>query len=101
MDVSSVKPGDIVEVDKKGRRFHAIVREKQVKGVSVFVVAPLDRRINYFSCTANEVVGIWHKSRRRSRVRTNACDEHGWRGQGECPHCRTLEDMDAEARASA
>ncbi len=61
MTIQCVKAGDLVEVDRKGRRFHAEVEERA--GRELFI-RPLDRRITYRTCTSREVVGHWHKSKR-------------------------------------
>lgn len=60
MTLSSVKVGDVVEVDKKGRRFFARVT---LVGESSLTLRPLDNRISYRSCTAREVIGIWHANK--------------------------------------
>jgi len=61
----SIGPGDIVEVDKKGRRFHAVVLELAQADTGRFelVVRPLDARISYRQATVREVVGVWRKAR--------------------------------------
>jgi hypothetical protein len=61
-----IAPGDIVEVDKKGRRFHAIVVElDQVEsGRFELSLRPLDRRISYRRATVREVIDVWRKVRR-------------------------------------
>ena len=61
-----IAPGDIVQVDKKGRRFHALVTEL-VQGESgrfELSVRPLDSRISYRTATVREVIGVWRKARR-------------------------------------
>lgn len=63
MSLASVKPGDIVQVNKRGRKFHAIVLERTARELRV---QPIDSRINYYTATAREVVGVWYKSRRRA-----------------------------------
>jgi hypothetical protein len=64
MRLEGIQSGDIVEVDRLGRRFHAIVTGN-APGVLAF--EPLDRRITYRSCRAHDVVGHWAK-RGRPRV---------------------------------
>jgi hypothetical protein len=64
MRLEGIRSGDIVEVDRLGRRFHALVTGSAQAGLSV---QPLDRRISYRSCRAHEVVGHWAK---RGRPRT-------------------------------
>jgi hypothetical protein len=58
--------GDIVLVDKKGRRFHALVLELEQAGSGRFElsVRPLDSRISYRTATVREVVEVWRKARR-------------------------------------
>ncbi len=58
-----IAPGDIVEVDRKGRRFHALVEELHQRDSSRFdlVIRPLQRGITYRSATVAEVVGVWRK----------------------------------------
>ena len=61
-----IAPGDIVQVDKKGRRFHALVTEL-VQGESgrfELSVRPLDSRISYRTATVREVIDVWRKARR-------------------------------------
>ena len=61
-----IAAGDIVLVDKKGRRFHALVTELEQTGTGRFElgVRPLDSRISYRTATVREVVGVWRKARR-------------------------------------
>ena len=63
----AIGPGDIVEVDKKGRRFHALVGEIEQldSGRFELVVRPLDSRISYRRATVREVVAVWRKARGR------------------------------------
>lgn len=56
MNTASIKAGDVVLVDKRGRRFHALVKEREGRS---FTVRPLDARINYHQATSNEIVGAW------------------------------------------
>ncbi len=58
MRLEGIHTGDIVEVDRLGRRFHAFVLGNVSGGLSV---QPLDRRVSYRSCTAHQVVGHWAK----------------------------------------
>jgi hypothetical protein len=61
-----IAPGDIVEVDKKGRRFHALVVElDQVdSGRFHLNVRPLDSRISYRQATVREVIAVWRRAGR-------------------------------------
>ncbi|HEX4107664.1 MAG TPA: hypothetical protein VHX88_05990 [Solirubrobacteraceae bacterium] len=63
----AIGPGDIVEVDKKGRRFHALVRELEQleSGRFELVLRPLDSRVSYHRATVREVVGVWRRARGR------------------------------------
>jgi hypothetical protein len=58
MRLEGIKAGHIVEVDRLGRRFHAIVTASAPGGLEL---QPIDRRINYFSCRSREVTGHWAK----------------------------------------
>src|ERR1019366_3177519 len=58
MRLEGIQAGDIVEVDHKGRRFHAVVTGQAPGGLAL---QPTDRRINYYSCRSREVVGHWAK----------------------------------------
>jgi hypothetical protein len=61
-----IGPGDIVLVDKKGRRFHALVTEldQQESGRFELCLRPLDSRISYRTATVREVLEVWRKARR-------------------------------------
>jgi hypothetical protein len=58
--------GDIVLVDKKGRRFHALVTEldQLESGRFELAVRPLDSRISWRTASVREVVEVWRKVRR-------------------------------------
>jgi hypothetical protein len=64
-----IAPGDIVEVDKKGRRFHALVVELEQgeSGRFHLSVRPLDSRISYRQATVREVVAVWRRAGREAR----------------------------------
>ena len=57
--------GDIVLVDKKGRRFHALVTELEQleSGRFELIVRPLDSRISYRTASVREVLEVWRKRR--------------------------------------
>jgi hypothetical protein len=65
--LEGIQAGDIIEVDRLGRRFHAFVIGNAPAGLSV---QPLDRRVTYRSCRAHEVISHWAK-----RGRPRATDE--------------------------
>ena len=59
-----IGPGDIVEVDKKGRRFHALVEnldQASEGGRFELELRPLARGVSYRRATIREVVGVWRK----------------------------------------
>jgi hypothetical protein len=66
MRLEGIQTGDVVEVDRKGRRFYALVTGPAPGGLAL---APIDRRVNHYSCRSREVVGHWVK---RGRTRTTA-----------------------------
>ena len=64
MNLASVRPDDIVRVDKKGRVFEALVLGKRRGELEI---EPLQRGISYTSAAAREVVCHWA---RRGRPRS-------------------------------
>ena len=58
--------GDIVLVDKKGRRFHALVTELEQLETGRFELAvrPLDSRISWRTASVREVVEVWRRAGR-------------------------------------
>jgi hypothetical protein len=60
-----IAPGDIVEVDRKGRRFHALVEaiEQRETGRFDLAVRPLDGRSTWRSATVRDVVGVWRRAK--------------------------------------
>jgi hypothetical protein len=65
MRLEGILAGDIVEIDKLGRRFHALVSTSAPGGLSF---QPFDRKVTYRNCRPREVVGHWAK---RGRPRTS------------------------------
>jgi hypothetical protein len=61
-----IAAGDIVLVDKKGRRFHAQVVELEQldSGRFELSVRPLDSRISWRTASVREVVEVWRRVRR-------------------------------------
>jgi hypothetical protein len=66
MRLEGIQIGDIVEVDRLGRRFHALVIGN---ASGALTIQPLDKRITYRSCRAHDVCAHWAK---RGRPRTTA-----------------------------
>jgi len=64
-----IAAGDIVLVDKRGRRFHALVTElaQLESGRFELNVRPLDSRVSWRTASVREVVEVW---RRAGRPRT-------------------------------
>ena len=60
MTLNKVKSGDIVQCDRMGRVFYALVVERHERELEV---DPIDRRVTYRRVKAREVLGIWRKSR--------------------------------------
>jgi hypothetical protein len=58
-----IGPGDIVEIDRKGRRFQALVTSVEQRDTGRFdlEVRALDGRTTYRTATVREVVGVWRK----------------------------------------
>jgi hypothetical protein len=58
--------GDIVLVDKRGRRFHALVTELEQleSGRFELNVRPLDSRISWRTASVREVVEVWRRAGR-------------------------------------
>lgn len=61
MNLAGVDTGDIVKVDKKGRRFFAMVVVRDEQGLKIMPFEP--RRDTWRTCTAREVIGIWRASK--------------------------------------
>ena len=59
-----IAPGDIVEVDRKGRRFHAVVMaiEQLDSGRFELDVRPLDSRLSYRRATVRQVVTVYRRA---------------------------------------
>lgn len=64
MRLEGIQTGDIVEVDRKGRRFYALVTGPAPDGLAL---ALTDRRVNHYSARSREVLGHWVK---RGRPKT-------------------------------
>lgn len=59
-----IAPGDIVEVDKRGRRFHALVEsiEQRESGRFDLGFRPLQRGITHRTGSVREVVAVWRRA---------------------------------------
>src|SRR4051794_10110948 len=59
-----IGPGDIVEIDKRGRRFHALVTELEQLESGRFELAlrPLDSRVSYRTASVREVINVWRRA---------------------------------------
>lgn len=61
MNVSGIRPGDIIECDVRGARFHALVDVRPVeRGVAI---RPLARNVTWREVTARQVVAHWRRSK--------------------------------------
>lgn len=71
MNIGSVKPGDIVRVNKKGRIFLAeVVGRIEVEGKRPRLeVEPITKGVNYRDVQGTEVVCHWRKAG-RARARS-------------------------------
>lgn len=60
-----IAKGDIVEVDRKGRRFHALVTgiEQRDSGRFELALRPLDSRISYRRATVRDVITVYRRAR--------------------------------------
>lgn len=68
MQLGSVDRGDVVEVDVRGRRFHALVEERAGRELAI---KPLSRVHTERRVTSHQVVGVWRATtatRRRGVV---------------------------------
>jgi hypothetical protein len=66
--LTTVKPGDIVEVNRGGRRFYALVRNKAPGRLDI---VPLDKRYTYYTAKAVEIIGVW-RADQSTRVRVTS-----------------------------
>lgn len=63
MTLGSIYAGDIVQIDKKGRRFLALVEGTQdrERKTGELAIRPVDRGITYRSASAREVIKHWRR----------------------------------------
>jgi hypothetical protein len=61
-----IAPGDIVRVDRKGRRFlaHVVAVDQRESGRFELELRPIERGITYRQASVREVVDVWRKVRR-------------------------------------
>ena len=59
MRLEGIQVGDIVEVNRLARRFHALVTTNASGGG--LSLQPLDGRVTYRTCRAHDVVAHWAK----------------------------------------
>ncbi|UTI62942.1 hypothetical protein NBH00_16445 [Paraconexibacter antarcticus] len=59
-----IAPGDIVEVDKRGRRFHAVVVaiDQRESGRFDLEWRPLQRGVTHRTGTVRDVVAVWRRA---------------------------------------
>lgn len=63
MRLAPIQPGDVIEVDKKGRRVHGLVLAVERDGEVRF--EPLCRGVSWRSARPREVVRHWTRAGRR------------------------------------
>jgi len=63
MRVAPIQPGDVIEVDKKGRKVHGLVLAVDRNGDVRF--EPLCRGVSWRTARPREVVRHWTKAARR------------------------------------
>jgi len=66
MQLAPIRPGDVVRVDKKGRRFMAAVTGRELGDsgrTRLLNISPLDRHESFRTATATEVIGHWRASK--------------------------------------
>ena len=63
MRVAPIQPGDIVEVDKKGRKIHGLVLAVERDGDVRF--EPLQKGVSWRTARPREVVRHWTRAARR------------------------------------
>lgn len=62
MRLAEIQPGDVVEVDKKGRKIFGLVLEVDRAGTLTF--EPLCRGVSWRTARSREVVRHWRKAKR-------------------------------------
>lgn len=84
MHIRSAKPGDIFEVDKKGRKFlayfkgrrgigHVLAEDKEAAASGELLIMPVDHsKISYRACTPREVIGHYPATTATRRAKGHA-----------------------------
>lgn len=71
--LAPIKPGDIVLVNRRGRRFHAVVEEKAPRILSR--IRPLQSGVTYTTAKAHEVEEHWRKTKNVRKVKESVSSE--------------------------
>ena len=64
MRLRGISPGDLVLVNKRGRLFHARVRQVEAERIRV---DPLERNVSYREATPHEIADHWRHAGRPQR----------------------------------
>lgn len=76
MNLQNVHAGDIVECDRRGRRFFALVTSDPEPspsgGPSTIAIRPITAGITYRNANAPQVIGHYRRSKRSARAREEA-----------------------------
>jgi hypothetical protein len=81
MNLASVKPGDIVEIDRKGRRYFARVLAHSRSELEIQPLSAAERGLThgsavaYGTATARTVIGVWHANRATRARQIAASDD--------------------------
>lgn len=59
MRLAGLSAGDLIEVDRGGRRFFALVTERGPAGVEL---EPLSAGVSYRNATAAQVIGVYRRA---------------------------------------
>lgn len=64
--LNTIQPGDIVEVERQGRRAHALVVGK---GAGELDIHPITPGFTWRTVTARQVIGHWRKTRNGRKLK--------------------------------
>jgi hypothetical protein len=59
MELRGIHAGDLVEVDRKGHQFIALVEQSDERELTI---KPLDRRVTYTTATARQITKHWRRA---------------------------------------